>query len=41
LRRLIGKQIELITVLDPEAGRVRADPAQLRQVRSEAREAGK
>lgn len=32
LRRLIGKQIELITVLDPEAGRVRADPAQLRQV---------
>jgi signal transduction histidine kinase len=32
LRRLIGKQIELITVLDPEAGRVRADPAQLQQV---------
>jgi two-component system cell cycle sensor histidine kinase/response regulator CckA len=32
LRRLIGERIELVTVLDAEAGRVLADPAQLRQV---------
>ncbi|MGD0793218.1 MAG: ATP-binding protein [Terriglobales bacterium] len=32
LRRLIGEQIELVTVLDSGAGLVLADPAQLRQV---------
>jgi signal transduction histidine kinase len=32
LRRLIGERIELVTVLDAEAGRVHADPAQLRQI---------
>jgi signal transduction histidine kinase len=32
LRRLIGEQIELITALDPRAGAVLADPAQLRQI---------
>jgi two-component system, cell cycle sensor histidine kinase and response regulator CckA len=32
LRRLIGERIELVTVLDAEAGRVLADPAQLRQI---------
>ncbi len=32
LRRLIGKQIELHTVLDPQAGLVLADPGRLRQV---------
>jgi PAS domain S-box-containing protein len=32
LRRLIGEHIELIVALDPAAGAVFADPAQLRQV---------
>ena len=32
LRRLIEENIELMTVLDPEAGRVKADPGQLEQV---------
>ncbi len=32
LSRLIGKQIELLTVLDPRAGLVLADPGRLRQV---------
>ena len=32
LRRLIGEPIELVTVLDPSAGLVVADPAQLRQI---------
>jgi len=32
LRRLIGEHIELITALDPDAGQVFADPAQLRQI---------
>ena len=32
LRRLIGEQIELVTVLDSGAGLVLADPAQLRQI---------
>jgi two-component system, cell cycle sensor histidine kinase and response regulator CckA len=32
LRRLIGEDIELATVLDPALGRVRADPGQLEQV---------
>jgi two-component system, cell cycle sensor histidine kinase and response regulator CckA len=32
LRRLIGEQIELITALDPAAGTVAADAAQLRQI---------
>ncbi len=32
LRRLIGEHIQLATALDPELGRVRADPAQLQQV---------
>jgi signal transduction histidine kinase/CheY-like chemotaxis protein len=32
LRRLIGKQIELVVTLDTGAGLVMADPAQLRQV---------
>jgi signal transduction histidine kinase len=32
LRRLIGERIELVSVLDPEAGRVLIDPAQLRQI---------
>jgi PAS domain S-box-containing protein len=32
LRRLIGEDVELITVLDPDAGRVRADPTQVEQV---------
>jgi PAS domain S-box-containing protein len=32
LQRLIGERIELVTVLDAEAGRVLADPAQLRQI---------
>ncbi|HEY8483006.1 MAG TPA: GAF domain-containing protein, partial [Longimicrobiales bacterium] len=32
LRRLIGEDIEFTTVLDPELGRVRADPGQLEQV---------
>jgi PAS domain S-box-containing protein len=32
LHRLIGERIELVSVLDPEAGRVLIDPAQLRQI---------
>lgn len=32
LRRLIGEHIELIITLDPDAGAVFADPAQLRQI---------
>jgi|CZKY01.1.fsa_nt_gi two-component system cell cycle sensor histidine kinase/response regulator CckA len=32
LRRLIGEPIELVTALDSGAGRVLADPAQLRQI---------
>jgi two-component system, cell cycle sensor histidine kinase and response regulator CckA len=32
LRRLIGEQIELVTVLSPKLGKVLADQAQLRQV---------
>src|SRR4029079_10960816 len=32
LRRLIGEDIDLATRLDPDLGRVRADPGQLDQV---------
>ena len=32
LRRLIGEDIELVTVLDPHLGRVKADPGQIEQV---------
>jgi PAS domain S-box-containing protein len=32
LRRLIGEDIELVTILDSEAGRVKADPHQIEQV---------
>jgi len=32
LRRLIGEDIELVTVFSPDLGRVKADPAQLEQV---------
>lgn len=32
LRRLIGEDIELATVLDPSLGRVKADPGQIEQV---------
>jgi len=32
LRRLIGEDVELITVTEPDLGRVLADPAQLEQV---------
>jgi two-component system, cell cycle sensor histidine kinase and response regulator CckA len=32
LRRLIGEQIKLVTTLDPSAGMVFADPAQLQQI---------
>ena len=32
LRRLIGEDVELITLLDPELGTVRADPSQIEQV---------
>ncbi len=32
LRRLIGEDIELRTILDPELGRIKADPGQLEQV---------
>jgi PAS domain S-box-containing protein len=32
LRRLIGEDIDLLTVLDPELGNVKADPGQIEQV---------
>jgi len=32
LRRLIGEDIDLVTVLDPTLGRVKADPSQVEQV---------
>jgi two-component system cell cycle sensor histidine kinase/response regulator CckA len=32
LRRLIGENIDLVTQLDPELGRVRADPGQIEQI---------
>jgi two-component system cell cycle sensor histidine kinase/response regulator CckA len=32
LRRLIGEDVQLVTVLGPDLGRVRADPGQLEQV---------
>jgi PAS domain S-box-containing protein len=32
LRRLIGENIELVTRLDPELGRIEADPSQIEQV---------
>ena len=32
LRRLIGEDVELLTMLDPELGTIRADPSQLEQV---------
>src|SRR5262249_32793623 len=32
LRRLIAENIELVTVLDPELGNVKADPGQIEQV---------
>jgi PAS domain S-box-containing protein len=32
LRRLIGEDVELVAVLDPHVGRVRADPTQVEQV---------
>ncbi len=32
LRRLIGEDVELVTVLKPELGRVRVDPGQIEQV---------
>ena len=32
LRRVIGEQIELVTVLSPDAGTIYADPAQIEQV---------
>jgi PAS domain S-box-containing protein len=32
LRRLIGEDVELLTMLDPELGSIRADPTQLEQV---------
>ncbi|MFH1350802.1 MAG: ATP-binding protein, partial [Pseudomonadota bacterium] len=32
LRRLIGEDIELVTMLEPELGRVKADPSQIDQV---------
>ncbi len=32
LRRLIGEDIELVTLFDPEAGRIRVDPGQFAQV---------
>ncbi len=32
LRRLIGERVELVTVLDPNLGRVKADPAQMEEV---------
>ncbi len=32
LRRLIGEDVDLVTVCDPQTGRVKADPGQLEQV---------
>ena len=32
LRRLIGEHIELVTVLDPQLGRVNVDPSQIEQI---------
>jgi PAS domain S-box-containing protein len=32
LQRLIGEDVELITVLDPSLGRIKADPSQIEQV---------
>jgi nitrogen-specific signal transduction histidine kinase/CheY-like chemotaxis protein len=32
LRRLIGENIELVTILEPQLGRVKADPGQMEQV---------
>lgn len=32
LRRLIGEDVELVTILDPQLGRVEADPGQIDQV---------
>ena len=32
LRRLIGEDVDLITILEPKLGRVRADPGQIEQV---------
>lgn len=32
LRRLIGENIDLITIFDPQLGRIRSDPGQLEQV---------
>ena len=32
LQRLIGEHIDLVTALDPDLGRVRADPAQVEQI---------
>ena len=32
LRRLIGEDVELVTLLDPDVGRVQADPTQVEQV---------
>jgi len=32
LRRMIGEDIELITMLDPDLGKVKADPSQIEQV---------
>jgi PAS domain S-box-containing protein len=32
LRRMIGEDIELVTILDPDLGKVKADPSQIEQV---------
>src|SRR5205807_8902842 len=32
LRRLIGEDIDLVTMLEPQLGRVKADPGQIEQV---------
>ena len=32
LRRLIGEDVELVTMLEPDLGAVRADPTQIEQV---------
>ncbi len=32
LRRMIGEDIDLVTVLDPQIGRIKADPGQIEQV---------